>query len=105
MMPLLGALARGHMTPLNGDGPGVRFRKTRQATPAQCRAARGLLGWTQAKPAEAARLAVSTVVRFERSGRAAPVGAIQVMQLAFEAAGIEFTNGDTPGVKLEAKKG
>ena len=74
-------------------------------TPAQCRAARGLLDWTQAEPAEAARLAVSTVVRFERSGRAAPVGAIQVMQLAFEAAGVEFTNGDEPGVKLGAKKG
>jgi hypothetical protein len=107
MMPLLGALARGHMTPLNGDGPGVKLRKTRQVemTPAQCRAARGLLDWIQAKPAEAARLAVSTVVRFERSGRAAPVGAIQVMQLAFEAAGVEFTNGDEPGVKLGAKKG
>jgi hypothetical protein len=34
-----------------------------------------------------------------------PRGAIQVMQIAFEAAGGEFTNGDEPGVKLGAKKG
>jgi transcriptional regulator with XRE-family HTH domain len=68
--------------------------------PAQCRAARGLLDWTQAKLADASGFAVSTIVKFERSGRAAPAGAIQVMQLAFEAAGVEFTNGDEPGVKL-----
>jgi transcriptional regulator with XRE-family HTH domain len=69
-------------------------------TPAQCRAARGLLDWTQVKLADASGLAVSAVVKFERSGRAAPEGAIQVMQFAFEAAGVEFTNGDEPGLKL-----
>jgi len=67
-------------------------------TPAQCRAARGLLDWTQAQLAEASGLALATVVKFERSGRA--VQAVQAMQLAFEAAGVEFTNGDEPGVKL-----
>ncbi len=72
-------------------------------TPAQCRAARGLLDWTQAKLAEAAGLAVSTVVRFERSGRAGPTGAVQAMQLAFEAASVEFIaeNGGGSGVRLK----
>ena len=69
-------------------------------TPAQCRAARGLLDWTQAKLAEAAGLALATVVKFERSGRTVPAKAVPAMQLAFEAAGVEFTNGDEPGVKL-----
>jgi len=29
-----------------------------------------------------------------------PAKAVQAMQLAFDAAGVEFTNGDEPGVKL-----
>ena len=56
--------------------------------------------WTQAKLAEAAGLTLATVVKFERSGRAVPAKAVQAMQLAFDAAGVEFTNGDEPGVKL-----
>lgn len=70
-------------------------------TLAQCRAGRGLLDWAQVRLADASGPAVSTVVKFERSGRAAPAGAIQVMQLAFEAAGVELTNGDELGVKLK----
>ncbi len=69
-------------------------------TPAQCRAARGLLDWTQAQLAEATGLALATVVKFERNGRYVPTGAIKALRLALEAAGVEFTNGDEPGVKL-----
>ena len=69
-------------------------------TPAQCRAARGLLDCTQAQLAEATGLALATVVKFERSGRAVPRKLFEAMQLAFEAAGVEFTYGDEPGVKL-----
>ena len=47
--------------------------------PAQCRAARGLLDRTQAQLAEAAGLALATVVKFERSGRAMPAKAVQAM--------------------------
>ena len=72
-------------------------------TPAQCRAARGLLDWTLAKLAEAAGLAMSTVVKFERSGPGVPAEAVHAMQLAFEAAGVEFipANGSGEGVKLQ----
>jgi transcriptional regulator with XRE-family HTH domain len=75
-------------------------------TPAQCRAARGLLDWTQVKLAEAAGLALSTVVKFERNGRAVPAEAVQGMQRALEAAGVEFfaENGSGAGVKFRKGK-
>ncbi len=69
-------------------------------TPAQCRAARSLLDWTQLKLAEAARIGTSIVTSFERSGRAVPTGAIHAMQHALEAAGVEFLDGEEPGVQL-----
>ena len=69
-------------------------------TPSQCRAARGLLNWTQDEMASAARLSVVTVRNFE-NGRSTPQRAtLDVMQRALEAAGIEFTNGEQPGVRL-----
>jgi transcriptional regulator with XRE-family HTH domain len=68
--------------------------------PAQCRAARGLLDWTQTKLADAAGIAPSTVLRFEQIRMAVSAQKVQAMQRALEAAGIEFTNGNEPGVKL-----
>ena len=75
-------------------------------TPAQCRAARGLLDWTQAKLAETAGLALATVVKFERNGRYVPAGAIKALRLALEAAGVEFIpeNGSGEGVRLQKGK-
>ena len=67
----------------------------------QCRAARSLLDWTQLKLAEAARIGTSIVTSFERSGRAAAAGAVHTMQHALEAAGIEFLDGEEPGVQLK----
>jgi transcriptional regulator with XRE-family HTH domain len=69
-------------------------------TPAQCRAARALLDWTQIALAAAARLGESTVIDFERSRRAVTEASIAAMRRALEAAGVEFTNGDQPGVRL-----
>jgi DNA-binding transcriptional regulator YiaG len=75
-------------------------------TPAQCRAARGLFDLTQAKFAEAAGLALATVVKFERNGRYVPTGAIKALRLALEAAGVEFIqeNGSGEGVRLQKGK-
>ena len=75
-------------------------------TPAQCRAARGLLDWTQAKLAEAAGLTLATVVKLERNGRTVPARAVQAMRLAFEAAVVEFIpeNGSGEGVRLQKGK-
>ena len=72
-------------------------------THAQCRAARGLLDWTEVRLADASGVAASTVTSFERSSRVATPERIQAMRAAIEAAGVEFTNGDEPGVKLRKK--
>ncbi len=69
-------------------------------TPAQCRAARGLLDCTQVKLAEAAGIGTSIVTSFERSGRAVAAGAVHTMQRALEAAGVEFLDSEEPGVQL-----
>jgi transcriptional regulator with XRE-family HTH domain len=75
-------------------------------TPAQCRAARELLDWTQIKLAEASRIAVATVIRLERNGKPMVAEAsVQAIQRALETADIEFIDEDGAGVKLRAKKG
>lgn len=74
-------------------------------TPAQCRAARGLLDWTQAKLAEEAGVGIVAVRNFE-SGNAEPRRAtLRVIAAALEGAGVLFIeeNGEGPGVRL--KKG
>jgi transcriptional regulator with XRE-family HTH domain len=69
-------------------------------TPAQCRAARALLDWKQDTLAEAARVGVTTIRNFE-NGKIEPHRAtLDVMRQALEKAGVAFTNGDEPGVKL-----
>jgi transcriptional regulator with XRE-family HTH domain len=70
----------------------------------QLRAARALLGWSQTVLANRAKMSLPTVKRAE-TGRGAKVSpdAYQILQAAMEAAGIEFTNGDAPGVRLRAK--
>ncbi|WP_342211505.1 transcriptional regulator [Blastochloris tepida] len=72
-------------------------------TPAQCRAARALIEWTQPRLAEAAKLGLSTVVDFEKSRRSVSEDAIAAIRLALEGAGIEFIpeNGGGPGVRLQ----
>ena len=71
-------------------------------TPAQCRAARGLIGMTQTDLATAATLGQSTVIDFERERRAVAQPSIDVIRAALEAAGVVFLseNGNGPGVAL-----
>ena len=70
-------------------------------TPAQCRAAHALLGWTQIDLAKAAGLGESTVLNFERSKLVVAAESITKMQLALEGAGIEFAGGKRPGVRMK----
>jgi transcriptional regulator with XRE-family HTH domain len=69
----------------------------------QCRAARAALQWKQADLAEEAGVSVMAIRNFE-AGRTYPMRAtLVVLQLAFERAGIEFIDGDEPGVKMRRK--
>jgi ribosome-binding protein aMBF1 (putative translation factor) len=74
-------------------------------TPAQCRAARGLLDWSQKNLAEAARVGVVTVRQFESASATPRNSTLDAMRRALEAAGIELIpeNGSGAGVRL--KKG
>jgi len=71
-------------------------------TPAQCRAGRALIEWTQPQLAEAAGFGLSTVVDFERGRRQVSAEAIAAIRGALEAAGVEFIpeNGSGVGVRL-----
>ena len=71
-------------------------------TGAQIRAGRELLGWRQAELAKRARIQAHSVESAESSvGESfVPGQDMQAMRAALESAGVEFTNGDDPGVKL-----
>src|SRR5664279_1494025 len=67
--------------------------------PVQCRMARAALGLGVRELAAAAKVSIDTVARFER-GDELKERTIDALQGALEAAGVEFTNGDQPGVRL-----
>jgi DNA-binding XRE family transcriptional regulator len=67
---------------------------------AQLRAARGLLGWSQSDLAEAAKVGRATIADFETGKRDPYARTLDELRTALEAAGVEFTNGDQPGVRL-----
>ena len=71
-------------------------------SPGQCRAARGLLGWSQQELAKIARVGVVTVHQLENGLSQPRRATLEVIRRAFEAAGIEFIdeNGGGPGVRL-----
>ena len=70
-------------------------------TPAQCRAARGLLDWTQGDLAKASSVSDVTIRNYERGKKIQPASA-QVIKHALSEAGIIFIdqNGNGPGVRL-----
>jgi transcriptional regulator with XRE-family HTH domain len=75
---------------------------------AQCRAARGLLNWSQDTLAEASKLGISTVGEFERERRTPCNHLLRDIRSALESAGIEFIaeNGggpEGPGVRLRKR--
>ena len=79
---------------------------TREAvlvTPAQSRAARGLLDWSQEQLAAAAHVGLSTIRDFERGKRVPTHNNLRAVQLAFDAVGVELIppNGGGPGVRLK----
>ena len=75
-------------------------------TASQCRAARGLLDWTQQELADAARIGVATVRLFESEATETRHATLAVIRHAFELAGVEFIdeNGGGPGLRLKKKR-
>lgn len=59
-------------------------------SPAQCRAARAVLGWSQDRLAELAGVSRTMVTDFEKGARVPLPATHRALQSALEAAGIEF---------------
>ena len=61
-------------------------------SPAQCRAARAVLGWSQDRLAEVAGVSRTMVTDFEKGSRVPLPATHKALQSALEAAGIEFVS-------------
>ena len=72
-------------------------------TPAQCRMARAALEWGIIELAKAAGVGISTVSRFEQSQARPQAATLEAIQRTLEEAGVVFTNGGEPGVKLKSR--
>lgn len=70
--------------------------------PVQCKMARVALGWGVRDIASQAKVSADTVSRLER-GETLRERTVDDIRRAFESAGVEFTNGDQPGVRLKAQ--
>lgn len=70
-------------------------------SPAQCRAARGLLGWTVNDLAKRAAVSRGTVHGFELERKQPHRATLLALRTAFESAGVRFIeNGDGQGVRF-----
>ena len=66
--------------------------KSQVVLPEQCRAARGLLNWSQPDLAERSGITVNPIISFEKGGNAKPAArTMRRIVHAFELAGIAFT--------------
>jgi transcriptional regulator with XRE-family HTH domain len=68
---------------------------------AQLRAARGLLGWSQTDLAKNAKVGRATIADFESEKRQPYSRTLDDLRKALEDQGVEFTNGDQPGVRFK----
>jgi transcriptional regulator with XRE-family HTH domain len=75
-------------------------------SPEQCRAARGLLGWSQDELRKRARMARRTIADFEQGIRRPYPRTLEDLVRVFESAGVEFFEGDEihhgEGVRFKA---
>jgi transcriptional regulator with XRE-family HTH domain len=74
-------------------------------TSAQCRAARGLLDWSQQDLADEAGIGIVTVRQLEAGASQPRRATLEVVKRAFESADVEFIdeNGGGPGVRLRKR--
>lgn len=71
-------------------------------TPAQCRAARAILGKSQQEIADAAGVGIQTLIAFESARRQPYAKTLDAIRQALEAQGVLFIaeNGEGAGVRL-----
>ena len=74
-------------------------------SPAQSRAARGLLGWSEADLAAKVGLDERVVRDFEGGYGDGSSGQIEALRSALSIAGAVFTDTPTPGVHLSERRG
>ena len=70
----------------------------------QIRMARGALHIGVRELAEMAKVAPMTITRLENGHSGGHANTIRKIQGALEAAGVEFIDGDAPGVRLRKKR-
>ena len=70
-----------------------------EMSPLQSKRARQALNWNMRDLATAAQVSLDTVARLERGEHLLP-RTVSAIRSALEAAGVEFTDGDAPGVRL-----
>ena len=71
---------------------------------AQCRAARGLLGWTQYDLSERAGVGTVTIHQLEAGVGRPRRATLDVVRRAFEAGGVEFIAGNGKGEGVRFRK-
>lgn len=74
-------------------------------TPAQSRAARGLLNWSQVDLAEAAHLSESTIRDFEKGRRVPSHNNLVAIRASLERAGVEFIDENGGGAGVRGRRG
>ena len=76
-------------------------------SPGQCRAARGLIGWSQDQLVDASGVTRATIANFELGKRAPYERTLDELRRALESAGVEFIaeNGGGAGVRLRKPPG
>jgi DNA-binding XRE family transcriptional regulator len=73
-------------------------------TPQQMKAARAFAEWDQKQLAAASGVSLPTIQRMEKLGMArSSVANATAVKEALESAGVEFTNGDQPGVRMKRR--
>jgi hypothetical protein len=75
-------------------------------TSEQVRAARALIRWEQRDLAETSKVSLPSIKRLETTPGplAAQARTIEALRATLEAAGVEFTNGEQPGVRIKSFK-
>jgi transcriptional regulator with XRE-family HTH domain len=71
-----------------------------ELSPEQSRAARRLLNWSIIRLCGRSSLSENTIRNFEEGRRTLSANHLAALRDALEAAGVEFTNGKRPGVRL-----